>query len=405
MTEQRTTKSFRDAGDRIVRQESALPTSISRLLGAPALAARSGTTDAEAWDVRLAALATIAQYDGLTFVNLASAEASATYNLVEDPTTDPAIRGAVDEASRSAVTAQLRASVRLADGRLASAILVTPLAASEGFSGALVAFRVGRQFAAVDAHTAVGIAEIVSLELARSITAQREETERRQALALYEIARHALFTEDLDETLQSIAMVLAGTLDHDAAHVWLRRPDRLLRRHAAHPHDRTASEIVRENDHGALWGALHERRLVRLTGVANAAWIPSNTREVLVVPLRGDPRPLGMLVLARAQVPYGLDDIEMADVLGTFVGRVVASATSHSRSRQSGNDLENEVELAKRRPDGDGDVAGRGGVDGRGACVSSLGSGPRLEDDDRSPGRAAGRVAIELVPHLAESSP
>lgn len=328
LKEPRTTKSFRDAGDRIVREESALPASISRLLGAPALAARSGTTDADAWDVRLAALATLAQYDGLTFVNLSSSAPSAAYNLVEDPTTDPVIRGAVNEVSRSAVTAQLRASVRLADGRMASAVLVTPLAPSEGFAGALVAFRVGRQFAAVDAHTAVGIAEIVSLELARSITAQREATERRQALALYEIARHALFTEDLDETLESIAMVLASTLDHDAAHVWLRRADRLLRRHAAHPDDRTASEVVRENDHGALWGALHERRLVRLTGVANAAWIPSNTGEVLVVPLRGDPRPLGILVLARARVPYGLDDIEMADVLGTFVGRVVASAAS-----------------------------------------------------------------------------
>ena len=346
LREPRTTKSFRDAGDRIVRQESALSSSISGLLSAPALAARGAITDADAWDVRLAALATIAQYDGLTFVALGHSDASTAYNLVDDTVSDPAIRGAVDQAAHSAMTVQLRTSVALADGRTASAVLVTPLAPSEGFAGALVAFRVGRQFAAVDAHTAVGIAEIVSLELARSITAQREETERRQALALYEIARHALFTEDLDETLQSIAMVLAGTLDHDAAHVWLRRPDRLLRRHAAHPHDRTASEIVRENDHGALWGVIHERRLVRLTGVANAAWIPSNTREVLVVPLRGDPRPLGMLVLARAQVPYGLDDIEMADVLGTFVGRVVASATSHSRSRQSGNDLENEVELA-----------------------------------------------------------
>jgi GAF domain-containing protein len=328
LREPRTTKSFRDAGDRIVREDSALPPSVSRLLGAPALSARSGTTDADAWDVRLAALATLAQYDGLTFVNLASSDEPAAYNLVDDPTADPAIRGAIDDAARSTVTAQLRASVPLADGRLASAVLVTPLAPSEGFSGALVAFRVGRPFAAVDAHTAVGIAELVSLELARSITAQREAADRRQALALYEIARHALFTEDLDETLQSIAMVIASALDHDAAHVWLRRPDRLLRRHAAHPTDRTASEVVRENDHGALWGALHERRLVRLTGVANAAWIPSNTREVLVVPLRSEPRPLGILVLARAQAPYGLDDIEMGDVLGTFIGRVVASAAS-----------------------------------------------------------------------------
>ena len=327
MREPRTTKSFRDAGDRIVRQESAVSPSISGLLSAPALAARGAVTDADAWDVRLAALATIAQYDGLTFVALGHSEASAAYNLAHDTMSDPALRAAVDQAAQSAMTVQLRTSVALADGRMTSAVLVTPLAPSDAFVGALVALRVGRPFAAADTYTAVGIAEIVSLELARSLTARREATERQQAFTLYELARHALFSEDLDETLQSIAMVVATTLDHEAAHVWLRYPDRPLRRHAAYPHDPTASEVERERDHSAIWGALHERRLVRMSGAAKMAWTPSNTSEVLVVPLRSEPRPAGILVLARNQTPYGLDDIEMADVLGTFIGRVVASAT------------------------------------------------------------------------------
>jgi GAF domain-containing protein len=354
LREPRTTKSFRDAGDRIVRQESAVSSSISGLLSAPALAARRAPTDAEAWDVRLAALATIAQYDGLTFVALSHSEASASYNLADDTMSDPAIRAAVDQAAQSAMTLQLRTSVALADGRMTSAVLVTPLAPSDAFVGALVAFRVGRPFAAADTYTAVGIAEIVSLELARSLTARREATERRQAFALYELARHALFSEDPDETLQSIAMVVATTLDHEAAHVWLRYPDRLLRRHAAHPPERTALETVRDSDHSALWSALHERRLVRISGAANVAWTPSRTGEVLVVPLRGDPRPLGILVLSRSQEPYGLDDIEMADVLGTFVGRVVASAarrpldsTRSAGVAESVTDLESEGELAE----------------------------------------------------------
>ena len=267
---------------------------------------------------------------------------------------DPAIRAAVDQAVRSAMTLQLRTSVALADGRMTSAILVTPLAPSKAFAGALVAFRVGRPFAAVDTYTAVGIAEIVSLELARSLTARREATERRQAFALYELARHALFGEDLDETLQSIAMVVATTLDHEAAHVWLRYPDRLLRRHAAHPPERTALEMVRDSDHSAFWGALHERRLVRISGAANVAWTPSNTGEVLVVPLRSEPRPVGILVLARSRTPYGLDDMEMGDVLGTFIGRVVAAAARSSleatRSAdvpQPLTDLESDGELAE----------------------------------------------------------
>jgi GAF domain-containing protein len=245
------------------------------------------------------------------------------YNLVEDPTSDELIRTAVDQVAGSGGTVQVRASVPLADGRVAGAVLVTPLAPNDGLSGALIALRVGRPFASVDAYTAVGIAEIVSLELARSLGARRDALERRQALALYELARQALFIDDLAEALQSIATVLATTLDHDAVHIWLRRPDRSLRRAVAYPVEHAASNTVWDNEHDALHAALHERRLVRISG--NAPWLPSNTGEALLVPLRGDPRPLGILVLARAAVPYELVDIEMGDVLGTFIGRVVSS--------------------------------------------------------------------------------
>ena len=353
LREPRTTKSFRDAGDRIVRQESAASPSISGLLSAPTLAARGAITDAEAWDVRLAALATIAQYDGVMFVAFGHSEAFAAYNLADDTLAEPGIRDAVDQAARSALTVQLRTSVPLADGRLASAALVTPLAPSETFVGALVAFRVGRPFAAADTYTAVGIAEIVSLELSRSLTARREASERHQALALYELARSALFGEDLGETLQSIAMLVATTLGHEAAHIWLRRPDRSLRRHAAYPEDRPPFETLGENEHQALWGALRERRLVRMSGAA-APWIPSNTGDVLVVPLRSEPRPVGILVLARAGPPYIYDDVEMADVLGTFIGRVVATRARAPESSRSGDAAEpvserdTEVELAER---------------------------------------------------------
>lgn len=329
---------------------------IGGLLSAPVVSARRVVTDADAWDVRLAALAALGHYDALTFLTAVTAEPRAMYNLVDDPASEPSLRAAVEQAAQSATTVQLRTSLPLADGRIASAALVTPLAPSDTYSGALVALRVGRPFAAVDSYTAVGIAEIVSLELARSLSARREANERRQAFTLYELARHALFGEDLDETLQSIAMLLASTLEHQAAHIWLRRPDRSLWRHAAYPPDRRLFETLWENEHDALWGALRERRLVRMSGTT-AAWIPSNTGDVLVVPLRSDPRPVGILVLARAGAPYGYDDVEMADVLGTFIGRVVASAPRASsespRSTEAApsvTELESEGELAESHP-------------------------------------------------------
>jgi GAF domain-containing protein len=83
--------------------------------------------------------------------------------------------------------------------------------------------------------------------------------------------------------------------------------------------------------------------------------MPLNTREGLVVPLRADPRPLGILVLARAQVPYRLDDIEMADVVGTFIGRVVAAAGRSAVAQHvelpaaTVFDAEQEADLAESR--------------------------------------------------------
>ena len=83
--------------------------------------------------------------------------------------------------------------------------------------------------------------------------------------------------------------------------------------------------------------------------------MPANTREGLVIPLRADPRPLGVIVLARAQVPYALDDIEMADVVGTFVGRVVAAANRTAVPQhvdlgvRTVSDGDREAELAESR--------------------------------------------------------
>ena len=239
----------------------------------------------------------------------------------------------------------------LADGRMATAVLVSPLARDDATAGALVALRVGRPFAAVDAHAAVAIAELASLEFARAATVRREAAERRQALALYELARHALFADDLGDALHGIAMLLASALDHDAAHVWLRHPDGTLHRHAAHPHDGSTPGTLWADDHEALWGALRERRLVRVSHAAPAAWLPVGTTHALIVPLRGERRPLGVLILARAASPYAPDDIEMADVLGMFVGRVVSSSQTDAADSalsiaRSIRELEGEEELA-----------------------------------------------------------
>src|SRR5882762_9418383 len=184
--EPRAAKSFRAAGDRIVRQESALPSVVSRLLTPSVIARPAVADDANGWTVRLAALAMLGQYDALTFIVDGAARGNG-YNVVDDPIADDATRAAVEETRRSGATVQTQTTIRLADDRVAGAAMIAPLVATGAIAGVLVALRVGRSFAAADALIASGISELVSLELARDALVDRDEAHRRQAFALYEL--------------------------------------------------------------------------------------------------------------------------------------------------------------------------------------------------------------------------
>src|SRR6266550_163993 len=323
--EPRAAKSFRAAGDRIVRQESAMPSVVSRLL-TPSIAARpeiSGDTDE--WSKRLAALAMLGQYDGLTF-SVDGATRQRGYNVVDDPVSDNPTRAAVEETRRSGATVQTQTTIRLADDRVAGAAMIAPLMSTEGVSGVLIALRVGRSFVAADALTASGVSELVSLELARETMAQHDEAHRRQAFALYELARLSLFGERLLETLQDVTALLTSAFDHDLAQIWLFEPDGALELSAARPRENLRFEQMDASEHDALAQALHQQRLVRVGQGALRPWVPADTRELIVVPLADRARSLGALVLGRARQRYDDAEEELAGVLGRFISRLVVNA-------------------------------------------------------------------------------
>jgi GAF domain-containing protein len=323
--EPRAAKSFRAAADRIVRQESAMPSVVSRLL-TPSISANPHTVrDGDPWSTRLAALAALGQYDALTFI-IDDATPRKTYNVADDPLADDATRAAVDETRRSGATVQAQTAIRLADDRVAAAAMIAPLFVREGQTGVLVALRVGRSFAAADALTAGGISELVSLELTREGGAARDEAHRRQALALYELARLSLFGEGLLETLQDVTVLLTSALDHDLAQIWLFDPDGALELSAARPRENLRFEQMNASEHDALAQALHQQRLVRIGHGALRPWVPAETRELIVVPLADRSRTLGALVLGRVSRRYEEADEELAAVLGRFLSRLVVKA-------------------------------------------------------------------------------
>ena len=302
-----------------------MPSVVSRLL-TPSITARPATAgDADEWSIRLATLATLGQYDALTFI-VDGAARRRGYNVVDDPVADDATRAAVEETRRSGATMQTQTTIRLADERVAGAAMIAPLIATDGVSGVLIALRVGRSFTAADALGAAGVSELVSLELARDAVTGRDEAHRRQAFALYELARLSLFGERLLETLQDVTVLLTSALDHDLAQIWLFEPDGALELSAARPRENLRFEQMHASEHDALAQALHQQRLVRIGQGALRPWVPAETRELIVVPLSDRARSLGALLLGRARQRYEDADEELAGVLGRFVSRLVVKA-------------------------------------------------------------------------------
>ncbi|MDQ2912488.1 MAG: GAF domain-containing protein [Chloroflexota bacterium] len=309
---------------------------MSRLLTPSIVARREIARDTDEWSIRLAALATLGQYDALTLVVDGGARDRYACNLADDPTGDSAIRSAIEETRRSGATVQTQTTIRLADDRVTGSAMVAPLVATDAISGVLIALRVGRSFAAADALTASGVSELVSLELAREALAGRDDAHGRQAYALYELARLALFGERLLETLQDVTVLLTSALGHDIAQVWLFEPGGALELSAAKPRENLRFEQMNPSDHDALAQALHQRRLVRIGQGALRPWVPADTRELIVVPLAIPARTLGALLLGRTDKRYDEADEELAGVLGRFIGRVISRATTVDAQRMDG---------------------------------------------------------------------
>jgi hypothetical protein len=333
MNEPKTAKSFRAAADRILRQESATPANVTRLLAPRGLVDRVIASEDDEWAVRLAALAAVGQWDAVAIVAQKPMKVSRTHNVSERASVDAAIAAAVEDVKRSGSTLQVTIRLTLADGRVADAALVAPLAAIHGVEGALIALRVGRGFGSADVRTASSAAEIVALEALGAATAKREAATGRQALALYELARQGLFGEDLGETLQGIVELLAHSLGHDVAQLWILRSGGSLQMRAAHPREGLALEIARPRDHAALARAL-AGEVVRAHDPSLRSWVPRTTRDLIVAPLSAGEQPLGVLVFGRWREAYVTEDEEMAASCAQFIARVVLAL--RVRSAQAG---------------------------------------------------------------------
>ena len=274
--------------------------------------------------MRLAALGSLAGYDAIACVVTAPDLSVRVHNFAEPRRLRAVIEDAADECRRHGEPLQIHTTIQLADGRMSGSLLVAPVDAVDGVSATLVAARSGRTFTASDAVTARHVADLLALELARSRRDRADGRVRREAIALFELARIGLGEGELAERLESMVDLLAASLADDFVQLWLLRQGGSLRLAAAQPRETVALEIARPNDHFALARAL-EGDPVAVHDQSLRFWLRRSAKHVVVAPLRHTRGVLGLLVVGRWHEPGEPDAERLALICGDFIAGVIAN--------------------------------------------------------------------------------
>jgi GAF domain-containing protein len=317
-----TAKSFRAAADRVVRQEYSSAIDALRLLGATDAPPQRIANEGEAWELRLASLAALGEYDALAVLASRPAKFSYAYNVDDPAALAQTVAACAEEVVRHGAAIQLRSSLTLADGRTGTSMLVVPLNGVAEVDGTLVALRAGRGFGAADLITGRRVSSLLALEVTRRAADAQDARTRREALALFEIARIGLSSAALRDKLDAIVEMLAGSLGHDVAQLWLLRAGGSLRLGAAHPRESLVLEIARPRDHEALTRALGGEVLL-ISDASLRAWVRRTTRNLIVAPLGDDAGVSGVLILGRWREGHADDELDLARVIAGFIARIL----------------------------------------------------------------------------------
>ena len=297
---------------------------------------------ADFWSARLAHLAALGRLDGIAIV-LPGPSGLATYvahNIPPTPWEGPAGE-ALQRVVQTGTTEQLQnGALHLSDGRAAETLLAAPIVWRDQIAGALAAFVADREIGADDLPTLMRLAELTGIELAEAnaqwrtskqtqefeVRLRQAEEDRRQAMVLFELSRLATLGTEVQSDLESAAMMLSGTLGHDAVGIWAHSEHR-LRLRASTGYEKGTSEIPVDESDTVLATALREKRAARgsVTDLKTApAWAPRGCEHYLVTPIGA----LGVLVSARALGPYTEDEADFSVNVGDYLVGLLQRSTS-----------------------------------------------------------------------------
>jgi hypothetical protein len=166
--------------------------------------------------------------------------------------------------------------------------------------------------------------------VARLAMIQRLETDRGQALALFDLARLAGIGSDPQGDFDAASSLVAHAFRHDVVGIWTPDgdPRRLHLRAAFGYGEVLPGDVYLDGDEFAA-SVVGESRPRHLCGARARSWMSARADKYVLVPIRVTDESSGMLVLGRVQDPYSDIDVDIgmtiADLLSSLVQRELSA--------------------------------------------------------------------------------
>ena len=164
--------------------------------------------------------------------------------------------------------------------------------------------------------------------VARLSTVRRLEADRRQAVALFDLARLAGGT-DAQVDLRAALSVVAAAFRHDVVGIWTPNgdPRRLQLRAEVGYGEVLPRDVYLEDDELAAI-VVGESRPRHLRGAQARSWTSTRTDEYLLLPIRVTDQSNGMLVLGRVHDRYAEIDVDIGMTIADFLSTLAQADRS-----------------------------------------------------------------------------
>jgi GAF domain-containing protein len=165
--------------------------------------------------------------------------------------------------------------------------------------------------------------------VARLQVVRRLEADRRQAVALFDLARLAGVGSDPHVDLQAALSLVAVAFRHDVIGIWTPTgdPRRLHLRAALGYGEVLPGDVSMDRDELAAM-VVGERRARHFRGARGRSWTSTRTEEYLLLPIRVTDQSSGLLVLGRIHDSYADIDADIGMTIADFLSALAQADRS-----------------------------------------------------------------------------